>query len=58
VGKPEDKRQLGGPRRKWVDNMKMDVREIRQGGVDCTHLTQERDQWRALANTVTNVWVP
>jgi hypothetical protein len=52
VGKPEGKRPLGRPRRRWVDNIKMDLREIGWDGVDWIDLTQDRDQWRALVNTV------
>jgi hypothetical protein len=53
VGKPEGKRPLGRPTRREVDNIKMDLREI---GWD--ELAQDRDQWRALVNTVTNLRVP
>jgi hypothetical protein len=52
VGKPEGKRLLGRPRRRWVDNMKMDLLEIEWGGV-----TQDRDKWRALVNVVLNLRV-
>jgi transposase len=55
VGKPEGRRPLGRPRRRWVDNIKMELREIGWGGVD---LAQDRDQWRALVNTVMNLRVP
>jgi hypothetical protein len=58
VGKPEGKRPLGRPRRRWVDNIKMDLLEIGWGGVDWTGLAQDRDKWRALVNTVMNLWVP
>jgi hypothetical protein len=58
VGKPEGKRPLGRPRRRWVDNIKMDVREIRWDGMDWIELVQDRDQWRALVNTVLNLRVP
>jgi hypothetical protein len=58
VGKPEGKRPLGRPRRRWVDNIKMDLREIGWDGMDWIDLAQERDQWRALVNTVMNLWVP
>jgi hypothetical protein len=54
VGMPEGKRPLGRPRRRWVDNIKMDLREI---GGDVMHwidLAQDRDQWKALVNTVIN----
>jgi hypothetical protein len=58
VGKPEGKRPLGRPRRRWVGNIKMDLREIGWDGVDWIDLAQDRDQWRALLNTVMNLWVP
>jgi hypothetical protein len=58
VGKPERKRPLGRPRRKWVDNIKIDLREIGWDGVDRIDLAQDRDQWRALVNTVMNLRVP
>jgi hypothetical protein len=52
VGKLERKRPLGRPRRRWVDNIKMDFREIEWDGMDWIDLAQDRDQWRALVNTV------
>jgi hypothetical protein len=55
VGKPEGKRPLGKPRRRWEDTIKMDSREIGWGGMDWIDLAQDRDQWRALVNTVMNV---
>jgi hypothetical protein len=58
VGNPEGKRSLGRPRRKWVDNIKTDVRDIRWGGMDWINLTQDRDQWRALVNTAMHLGVP
>jgi hypothetical protein len=58
VGKPEGKRPLGRPRRSWVDNVKMDLREKAWDGVDWLDITQERDQWWALVNTVLNLRVP
>jgi hypothetical protein len=58
LGKPERKRPLGRPRRRWVDNIKMDLREIGWDGVDWSDLAQDRDQWRALVNTVMNLRVP
>jgi hypothetical protein len=58
VGKPEGKRPLGRPRRRWVDNYKMDLREIGWYGMDWIRLAQDRDQWRALINTVMNLRVP
>jgi hypothetical protein len=58
VGKPEGKRRLGRPRRRWVDNIKMDLTEIGWDGVDWIDLAQDRDQCRALVNTVMNLRVP
>jgi hypothetical protein len=58
VGKPEGKRPLGRPRRKCVNNIKMDLRKIGWGGTDWIDLTQDRDQWRALVNTIINLRVP
>jgi hypothetical protein len=58
VGKPEGKRPLERPRRKWVDNIKMDLREIAWAGMDWIELAQDRDQWRDLVNTVMNLRVP
>jgi hypothetical protein len=58
VGKPEGKRPLGRPRRRWVDNIKMDLREIGWDGVHWMDMFQDRDQWRALVNTVLNLRVP
>jgi hypothetical protein len=58
VGKPEGSRPLGRPRRRWVDNIKMDLREIGWDCVDWVDLAQDRDQWRALVNTVMKLRVP
>jgi hypothetical protein len=58
VEKQEGKRPLGRPRRRWVDNVKMDLREIGWGSMDWIDLAQDRDQWRALVNTVMNLRVP
>jgi hypothetical protein len=58
VGKPEGKRLLGRPRRRWVDNIKMVIREIGWDGVDWVDMAQDRDQWRAFVNTVLNLRVP
>jgi hypothetical protein len=52
VGKPEGKRPLGGPKRRWVDNIKTELGEIVWDGMDWINLAQDRDQWRALVNTV------
>jgi hypothetical protein len=58
VGKPEGKRPLGKPRRRWVGNIKMDLREIEWGGMDWIDLGQDRDHWRALVNMLMNLRVP
>jgi hypothetical protein len=58
VGKPEGRRPLGRPRRRWEDNIKLDLREIGFGDVDWIHWAQDRDRWRALVNTVMNLRVP
>jgi hypothetical protein len=57
VEKPEGKRPLGRTRHRWVDNIKMDLREIEWDGMDRIHVAQDRDQWRALVNTVLNLRV-
>ena len=57
VGKPEGKRPLGRPRRRWEDNIKMDLQEVGGGGGDWMELAQDRGRWRALLNTVMNFWV-
>jgi hypothetical protein len=58
VGKPEGKRPLGRPRRWWVYNIKIDLREVGWDGMVWIDLAQDRDQWRALVNTVMNLRVP
>jgi hypothetical protein len=60
VGKPEGKRPLGRPRRRWEDNtsIKMDFRAIGWGDMDWIHLAQDKDQWRALVNTLMNFQLP
>ena len=58
VGKPEGKRPLGRPRRRWDDNIKMDLQEVRGGCGDWMELAQVRDRWRALVSTVRNLRVP
>ena len=58
LGKPEGKRPLGRPRRRWEDNIKMDLQEVRGGCGDCMELAQDRDRWRALVSTVMNFRVP
>jgi hypothetical protein len=58
VGKPEGDRPLRRPRVRWVDNIKMDLREIEWVGLDWIDVAQDRHQWRALVNTVMNLRVP
>jgi hypothetical protein len=58
VGKPEGKRQLGRPRRRWIDDIKMDFIEIGLSVVDWIGLAQVRYRWRALVNSVMNLRVP
>jgi hypothetical protein len=58
VGKPEGKRPLGRPRRRWEDNIQMDVEEVGEGRGDWMELAQDRDRWRALVSTVKNLRVP
>jgi hypothetical protein len=58
VGKPQGKRPLGRPSLRWVDNIKLDLREIGWTGMDCIDLAQDIDQRRALVNTVMNLRVP
>ena len=58
VGKPEGKKPLGRPRRRWEDNIKMDVQEVGWGRGDWMELAQDRDRWRALVDTVRGFRVP
>jgi hypothetical protein len=58
VGKPEGKRPLGNPRRRWVDSIKIDLRETGWDGMDWIDLAQDRDQWRTLVNTIMNLRIP
>ena len=58
VGKPEGKRPLGIPRRRWEDNIKIDLEEVGRGCVDWMELAQDRHMWRALVSTVMNFRVP
>ena len=58
VGKPEGKRPLGRPRRRWEDNIKMDLQEVGEGCGDWMELVQDRDRWRDLVSTVRNLRVP
>ena len=58
VGKPEGKRPLGRPRRRWVGNVRMDLQEVGCGYMDWTELAQDRDTWRTLVSAVMNLRVP
>jgi hypothetical protein len=58
VGKPEGRRPLGRPRRRWVHNIRMDLREVGCGYVDWIRLAQDRDMWRTLVSAVMNIRVP
>jgi hypothetical protein len=58
LGRPEGKKPLGIPRRRWVDNIKMDFAEIGWSGVDWIGLAQGREKWRAVVNAVMNLRVP
>jgi len=58
VGKPERKRPLGRPRRRWVDNIRMDLQEVGCGYMDRIGLAQDRDRWRTLVSAIMNLRVP
>ena len=58
VGKPEGKRPLGRPRRRWEGNIKMDLQEVGGSFGDWMELAQDKDKWRALVSTVRKLWVP
>jgi len=58
VGEPEGKRPLVRPRRRWEDNIKMDLKEVGCGGMDWIELAKDRDRWRALVNAVMNLRIP
>jgi hypothetical protein len=58
MGIPEGKRPLGKPRRRWEDNIKMELQEVRCGDMDFIDLTEDRDRWRALINTVMKLGSP
>jgi hypothetical protein len=58
VGKPEGKRPLGRPRRRWVDNIRMDLQEVECGYMDWIGLSQDRDGWRTFVSAIMNLRVP
>ena len=58
VGKPEGRRPMGRPRRRWVDNVRMDLQEVGCGYMDWIGLVQDRDRWRMLVSAVMNLRVP
>jgi hypothetical protein len=58
VGKPDGKRPLGKPRRRWEDNNMADLQDLGCGGMDWTELAEDRDSWRTLVNAVINLRVP
>jgi hypothetical protein len=58
VGKPEGKRPLGRPRRRWEDSIKIDLQEVGCGGIELIDVTQDRDRWRALVSAVIKLQVP
>jgi hypothetical protein len=58
VGKPEGRRPLGRPRRRWLNNIRMDLVEVGWGNVNWIGLAQDRDRWRALLDSVLKLWVP
>ena len=58
VGKPKGKRPLGRLKRRWEDNIKMDLQEVESGGTDWIELAQDRDRWQALVYAVMNIRVP
>jgi hypothetical protein len=58
VGKPEGRRPLGRPRRRWEDNIKWIFERLDEGGIDWIDLAQNRDRWRALVDVAMNLWVP
>jgi hypothetical protein len=58
MGKPEEKNPLGKPRRRWEDNIRMDLQKVGCWGMDWIELAQDRDSWRAIVNAVMNLRVP
>ena len=58
MGKPESKRPLGRPRRRWEENIKIDLLEVGCDARNCVTLAEDRDQWRAYVRALMNLWVP
>ena len=58
VGRPDRKRPIGRPRRRWDDNIKTDLQEVEWGGMEWITVTQDRDRWRAVVNAVMNLRAP
>jgi len=58
IGKPEGNRPFGRPKRRWEDNIKMDLQEVGCGGMDWIEMAQDRDRWLAFVNAVMNLRVP
>jgi len=58
LGKPEGRRPLGRSRRRWVDNIRMDLQVVGCGYMDWIYMAQNRDRWRTLVSAVMNLWVP
>jgi hypothetical protein len=58
VGRPERNRPHGRPRRRYENNIKMDIQEVGSEGVDLIDLAEDKDRWRTLVNAVTNIWIP
>ena len=58
VGRPEEKRPIGRPKRRRMDKIKMGLKEVRRGGIDWIYMAQDRDRWHALVSMVMNLWGP
>ena len=58
MGRPEEKRPIGRPKRRRMDKIKMGLKEVRRGGIDWIYMAQDRDRWHALVSMVMNLWGP